>query len=77
MLAPNETHDEIAGTAPGEACAVRDIPMELADKLKKYGIKLCLYYTGDGPHFEPEIGPKFEITEPMWITKGTVWCYGN
>lgn len=59
MLAPNETYDKIAGTAPGEACAVRDIPMELSRELEKYGIDLCLYYTGDGPHKDPDIGPKF------------------
>ena len=58
LLAPNETFDKIAGTKPGEACATRDIPMELSEALKKYDIDLCLYYTGDGPHFHPEIGKK-------------------
>ncbi len=62
MLAPNETYDKIAGTLPGEACAKRDLPMELAHELEKYGIDLCLYYTGDGPHSDPEIGPKFGFT---------------
>lgn len=59
MLAPNETYDKIAGTLPGEACATRDLPMELGLALEKYGIDLCLYYTGDGPHKDPDIGPKF------------------
>ncbi|MGN1410470.1 MAG: hypothetical protein ACI4XJ_09880 [Eubacteriales bacterium] len=68
MLAPNRTYDEIAGTKPGEACAIRDIPLELGLELKKYGIDMYLYYTGDGPHFEPEIGPRFGITEPRRVT---------
>ncbi len=62
MLAPNETYDKIAGTKPGEACAKRDLPMELAVELEKYGIDFCLYYTGDGPHKDPVIGPKFGFT---------------
>ena len=63
MLAPNATYDRIAGTAPGEACALRDIPLELGSELKKYGIDLYLYYTGDGPHKDPAIAPRFEIPE--------------
>ena len=59
MLAPNATYDRIAGTKPGEACATRDLPMELADALAKYDIDLCLYYTGDGPHKDEVIGNRF------------------
>lgn len=59
MLAPNQTYDRIAGTKPGEACAERDLPMEIGRELQRYGIDLYLYYTGDGPHKDPEIGPKF------------------
>ena len=62
MLAPNETYDKIAGTKPGEACAKRDLPMELATELEKYGIDLCLYFTGDGPHKDPVIGARFGYT---------------
>ena len=69
MLAPNSVFDEIAGTEPGEACAVRDIPLELGRALEKYGIDLYLYYTGDGPYLDPEIGPKFGITEPRHVTR--------
>lgn len=53
MLAPNATYDKIAGTKPGEACATRDLPMELYESLSKYGIDLCLYFTGDGPADAP------------------------
>ncbi len=56
MLAPNETYDRIAGTRPGEACSTRDLPMELSRELEKYGIDLCLYYTGDGPHMDEIAG---------------------
>lgn len=64
MLAPNATFDAIAGTKPGEACAERDVIMELADELAKYDIDLYLYYTGDGPYRDEEIGEKFGFTEP-------------
>ena len=62
MLAPNATYDKIAGTKPGEVCSTRDLPMELAEELAKYDIDLYLYYTGDGPYTDPEIGPKFNYT---------------
>lgn len=64
MLAPNGTYDRIAGTQPGEACARRDLPMELADALAVYDIDLFLYYTGDGPHLDPVIGSKFGYADP-------------
>ena len=60
LLAPNETFDKIAGTKPGEACATRDLPLELYEALSKYDIDLCLYYTGDGPHFDPVLSKKFD-----------------
>lgn len=64
MLAPNATYDKIAGTQPGEACARRDLVMELADALAVYDIDLYLYYTGDGPHLDEVIGPRFGYGEP-------------
>lgn len=64
MLAPNVTFDKIAGTLPGEACAERDTIADLINALDKYGIDLCLYYTGDGPYKDPIIGPKFGFAEP-------------
>ncbi len=59
LIAPNEIFDKIAGTKPGEMCAERDLPMELASALDKYGIDLCLYYTGVGPCATPGIGERF------------------
>jgi hypothetical protein len=57
MLAPNATYDRITGFAPGEACARRDLIADLSDSLTRRGIRLCLYYTGDGPHADPQAGP--------------------
>ncbi len=74
MIAPNRTFDSIAGTKPGEACAVRDLVEELYDALSPLGIDLYLYYTGDGPYKHPEIGREFGFTEPRsdGVTPGFV-----
>lgn len=64
MIAPNSTFDKIAGTAPGEACSTRDLILDISDELQKYGIDLFLYFTGDGPYKNEEIGSKFGFTEP-------------
>ena len=64
MIAPNATFDSIAGTEPGMACSKRDLPLDLYTALKKYGIDLYLYYTGDGPHLDESEGKKFGFTEP-------------
>lgn len=41
--APNTAYDRIVGYAPGERCAVRDLPLELAAALAPHGIRLMLY----------------------------------
>ncbi|MHC1694798.1 MAG: hypothetical protein AB9835_05935 [Eubacteriales bacterium] len=64
MCAPNAAYDEISGYKPGEACSLRDLPEELYAALSPYGIDLYLYYTGDGPHFDPIAGPRFGFVEP-------------
>ena len=64
MIAPNATFDAIAGTKPGEACAQRDLVSDLAEALAPYDIDLCLYFTGDGPYKDREIGERFGFTEP-------------
>jgi len=64
MIAPNAAFDEIAGTKPGEACAKRDLIADLLTALKKYDIPLCLYFTGDGPYKDEEIGEKFGFVNP-------------
>jgi len=67
MCAPNATYDRICGTKPGEACSVRDLPMELSEELSRRGIDLYLYYTGDGPYRDAELGSKFGFVEPRFI----------
>lgn len=63
MCSPNETFDKIAGTKPGEACSYRDLPLDMHKALSKYGIKLFLYYTGDGP-WKDEEGKRFGFSAP-------------
>ena len=64
LCAPNAAFDGIAGTKPGEACAERDLILELSDALRRRGIGLMLYFTGDGPYKDVEIGRKFGFMEP-------------
>ncbi len=64
MCAPNATFDEIAGTKPGKACSLRDLPAEIISALKPYDIDMCLYYTGDGPYKDIPEGKKFGFVEP-------------
>lgn len=64
MAAPNATYDRIAGTRPGEACPHRDLILDLYKSLSRYGIDLYLYFTGDGPYIDREIGEKFGFVEP-------------
>ena len=49
LIAPNATYDKFTGYKPGEACSTRDLVEDLYQSLNKRGIKLMLYWTGDGP----------------------------
>jgi hypothetical protein len=49
LIAPNATYDRLTGYQPGEACSTRDLVADLHRSLDKRGIKLMLYWTGDGP----------------------------
>ncbi len=49
LIAPNATFDRLSGYQPGEACATRDLVLDLHTSLSKRGIRLMLYWTGDGP----------------------------
>ncbi|MBR5868853.1 MAG: alpha-L-fucosidase [Clostridia bacterium] len=64
MLAPNATFDRIGGIQPGEACARRDLVMDLAEELQKYDIDLYLYYTGDGPYMDDQLKGEFGFENP-------------
>ncbi len=45
-IAPNAAYEKILGIQRGEKTSHRDLPMEIADELAKYDIKLILYYMG-------------------------------
>lgn len=49
MCAPNETFETVTSGMCKNACAKRDLPLELGRALEKHGIDLYLYFTGDGP----------------------------
>ena len=67
MIAPNNAFDKIAGTKPGEACSTRDLVMDISNALEKHGIDLFLYFTGDGPYKNEDIGRKFGFVEPREV----------
>jgi len=46
---PNAVYENYIGVSEGTFCSARDIPMEAADALSKYGIKLMLYLPAQGP----------------------------
>ena len=72
VVAPNAVYDEWFGFRPGEACARRDLPMELADALARRGIGLMLYFTGDGPCRDPGCVARGGFKTPIpaeWVEK--------
>jgi alpha-L-fucosidase len=64
LIAPNETFDRLTGYAPGEACATRDLVMDLYKALHKRGIPLMLYWTGDGPRDDPKAASAMGFGNP-------------
>lgn len=54
LIAPNSVYDTYTGYAPGEACARRDLVLDLSAALSARGIRLMLYFTGDGPYQDPQ-----------------------
>ena len=54
LIAPNATYDKLTGYQPGEACSTRDLVADLYRSLDKRGIKLMLYWTGDGPRADAQ-----------------------
>lgn len=62
LNAPNTVYDEITGYAPGQKCSQRDVPMELADALAPYGIRLILYVTGQTPNRDAFAQAKFGLS---------------
>lgn len=58
ICAPNYTFNQITGLKTGEGCSERDLIADLIEALDKYDIPLFLYYTGDGPLRDKEVGEK-------------------
>jgi alpha-L-fucosidase len=54
LIAPNSIFDQLTGYKPGEACASRDLVLDLWAALDKRGLRLGLYWTGDGPARDPK-----------------------
>ncbi|SFT10356.1 hypothetical protein [Paenibacillus sp. BC26] len=71
FLAPNAVYEEIAGVRPGERCATRDLPMEIAHALDTYGIKLMLYVPANPPHSAHMVDGDYAITRAFGFSEGT------
>ena len=66
LIAPNATFDRLTGYKPGEACATRDLVLDLSKALNKHGIRLMLYWTGDGPRDDAQAAKGLGgYTEPV------------
>ena len=61
--APNPVYDAITGYKPGERCAQRDLPMELANALKKRGIRLMFYLPCQTPNRDMKAVKAFGFPE--------------
>lgn len=65
MIAENQVYRNIVGDEIANEClSRRDLIEELYQELQKYDIDLYLYFTGDGPYKDEEIGKLFGFTEP-------------
>ena len=62
MNAPSAAFDRVTGHQPGEACAKRDLILDLYDSLHPYDIDLYVYFTGDGPYAGETEGAAFGFT---------------
>jgi len=59
ICSPSKAFDEFTDNECAEACSERDLPFEIGKALKKYGIDLYLYFTGDGPRGDKLAAEKF------------------
>ena len=65
MIAENGAYRNIVGDEIADEClSRRDLIEELYQELSKYDIDLYLYFTGDGPYKDEQIGKLFGFTEP-------------
>ena len=59
---PNAAYDSIVGTAPGELCSRRDLPLDLIQSLKKYNIPVILYLPSNPPISNRLVSEKFRYS---------------
>ena len=65
MIAENGAYRNIVGDEIADEClSRRDLIEELYQELIKYDIDLYLYFTGDGPYKDEQIGKLFGFTDP-------------
>lgn len=65
MIAENAAYRAIVGDEIADEClSRRDLIEELYRELSRYDIDLYLYFTGDGPYKDAQIGKMFGFTEP-------------
>ncbi|UVI31248.1 alpha-L-fucosidase [Paenibacillus spongiae] len=69
-LSPNAAYDRIAGLQPGERCSRRDLPMDIADALEPYGIRLMLYLPVNPPHSAHQREGDYAVTKAFGYTPG-------
>jgi hypothetical protein len=74
LIAPNATFDRISGYAPGEACATRDLVLDLHGALARRNIPLMLYTTGDGPREDPQAAAAFRWSTPVTTNFVMPWA---
>lgn len=71
-LAPNKTYERIAGLKPGERTpSKRDLPMEIADALAPYGIKVMLYLPAQAPSRAHKTDGDYAITDAFGKSRET------
>jgi hypothetical protein len=74
MIAPNATFDRLTGYKPGWACATRDLVEDLYQAFNRRGIRLMLYWTGDGPRQDERAAKALGWTEKETVDYVTKWA---
>lgn len=68
---PNSVYDSIVGISPSK-CSRRDLVLELADELEKYGIGAWVYLPSGAPCAEPQAVARLEWEDGTWGKNGEV-----
>lgn len=67
--APNAVYDSLTGVIPSK-CSKRDLVLELAEELAKYGVDLWVYLPSGAPCAEPQAVERLEWEEGVWGQNG-------